>query len=78
VQLHPGDAGTANGRDLGGVLTELVYLGDATRCAITLDDGTEVVALAHNGDETPPFHDVRPGDAVRAWWHPGAARIVMG
>ena len=78
VRFHTGDAPTPNGGDLGGVLTELVYLGDATRCAIALDDGSELVALAHNGDETPPFQDVRPGEAVRVWWHHGAARIVMG
>ena len=60
----------------GGVLVELLFLGDSTRATVRLADGTELAAVRHNGAGTHPFGLLRPGDRVQVGWRHEAACLL--
>lgn len=60
----------------GGVLRELLFLGDSTRATVLLADGSELSAVRHNDAGTHPFGMLRPGDPVRVGWMHEAACLV--
>ncbi|MDE0668271.1 MAG: ABC transporter ATP-binding protein [bacterium] len=60
----------------GGVLVDLLFLGDATRATVRLPDGSELVAVRHNEAGTHPFGMLRPGDRVKVGWLHEAACLL--
>ncbi|MDE0678024.1 MAG: ABC transporter ATP-binding protein [Acidimicrobiaceae bacterium] len=69
---HPDDAQAA----VRGRMSELLFLGDSTRAAVELADGSQIVALRYNEAGRQPFGDLRPGDAVTVSWRREAACLV--
>jgi len=61
-----------------GRMSELLFLGDSTRAAVEIADGSLIVALRHNDADRQPFGDLRPGDDVTVSWKPEAACLVDG
>jgi len=56
-------------------VTDLVFQGPVVRCALALDDGTEIVAHVGPDDALPML---RPGDRVWAAWEPPAGCLLAG
>ena len=69
---EPGQAAIA------GQMAELLFLGDSTRAAVRLADGSQIVALRYNDAGHHPFGQLRPGDEVTVGWSRDAACVIEG
>ena len=61
-----------------GRMAELLFLGDSTRAAVVLADGSQIVAVRYNDAGHHPFGQLRPGDAVTVGWSRDAACVIEG
>ena len=76
VVVAEGDDTSEDCVTFGGLLRELLFLGDWTRATVVLADGSEVTAIRHNETAVHPFGMLRPGDPVQVGWRREAACLL--
>jgi ABC-type Fe3+/spermidine/putrescine transport system ATPase subunit len=67
----PDNAGENN---VAGMLTEVIYLGNARRCHVRLASGQEIIVTQHAGERLT----IQRGEAVRLFWDAEDALALRG
>jgi spermidine/putrescine transport system ATP-binding protein len=77
LMVRPEDVGLGEGTGevvrLLATVRERVFIGDATRIHLVLDDGLEIIAQPSRG---PVLEGLRPGERVTIHWRPDRARLL--